>query len=105
MNAVLFVPKVPLLGPVPPRWFADKCDGCTMSPDGIPGIVDWRDACILHDWHYSAYCNVSRCRADYLLMRNMLCCGAPLRLAVWYWGGTTAGGWRKYCKFDEGLGN
>jgi hypothetical protein len=103
MAVPLFVPKVSLLGEIPPAWFEAESNGCSLSPDGIPGIVDWVHACVLHDWHYSAYSQVGKWAADYLLMRNMIRCGAPIRAALWYWIGTTCGGWRAYCKFDEDL--
>ena len=77
-------PPVPLLGPVPPRWFAERCDKCTFSPDGIPGVVDWSAACILHDWAYQPFSGVTRWQADWYLMRNMITLGCPPAIAMRY---------------------
>ena len=86
-----FTPKVKLLGPMPPEWFAAQCDGCTMSPDGI-----WRDACVVHDWHYSPSVDCSRWQADAWFLRNLMRCGCPGSLALRYWAAVRLCGWRHF---------
>ena len=93
-----YQPQRPLLGPVPPKWFAGECDGCTFSPDGITGIANWHDACVLHDWHYSENCTVGRWMADWYFNANLRICKCPRRWAWYYWIVVRLIGWRHYEK-------
>ena len=96
-----YVPKVPLIGPAPPTWFAEQADGCTCSPDGIWLIGEWRDACIFHDYHYCKNAPyVSRGNADIWLCKNLIRCGCPRTIALRYYVGVRLGGWRCYRKHE-----
>lgn len=60
------------------RW--NYTNGCTLSPDGVPGLYNFRDICNLHDVCYARYSNGShqygttesgRSTCDGLFLSNM----------------------------------
>ena len=74
-----------MLGPVPVAEF--MCDGCSWSPDWLPlSRVSLTPACRYHDWHYTIGGNAAARRlADLTFWRNLRRCGAPRRIALYYW--------------------
>jgi hypothetical protein len=66
-----------LKGPKPPAGF--ECNGCTLSPDTLPGGLKLWPACVLHDYAYSPARPLggtwaSRRRADVIFRRNLYLC-------------------------------
>jgi hypothetical protein len=101
-----------LQGPKPPAGF--ECNGCTFSPDTLPGGLKVWPACVIHDYHYSQARPLggtwaSRRRADAIFYGNVYRGARIQGRSLWrasrtagaYWRGVRAGGAARF-PFEEG---